>query len=130
MLGAGYKVTLFKLSPSHAGPSAGVATPALWGGDAEHKARWPCPTSFGCQILSDLARLTGLGPALASAPWLGRRIWVVCDVPKHYIGSKAWHGPEIQTWELRCSCLCGSCGYGQRCTRLVGKLLVFFSLLG
>lgn len=67
---------------------------ALW-------PRWPCSTSPGCQMLSDGARLTGLAPALASAPWLGRRIWVMFDVPKHDIGSKAWHGPEVQTWGLR-----------------------------
>lgn len=43
MLGTGCEVTLLKISPSHAGPSAVVATPALWGGDAEHKGRHTGP---------------------------------------------------------------------------------------
>lgn len=59
VLGTGCKVTLFKLSPRRAGPSAVVATPAVWGGDAEHKARFtgpggPAPPALGVRSYQTL----------------------------------------------------------------------------
>lgn len=47
--------------------------------------------------ISDLAGVTGLGPALAPASQGGRRIWVVqiSDMAKHDVVSEVWRGPGV-----------------------------------
>lgn len=101
-----------------------------WGTLAQ-VALLPSPWALDTE-LSDLAGVTGLGPALAPASQFGRRIWVTqtSDMPKHDVSSKVWHGPGLPTpiqRGLRWGRLPwgGGLQQGLRCTRFVGRGAAF-----